>query len=211
MPRSHRLLAAAALTLALAVAASRASAGSLARPVHRSDSGVAGGGVEGVTLLRLHGGFSLPTGDFGDAFDTGLGFGANIAHGVGRNLLLSGGVAYHSFDGDGFGGDAHIVPITFNIESVFPSGGKIKPWIGGGVGLYNIDINTGTIVIPFFGPISASASETNFGVNFGGGIAARTGTKGVWGVGLKFHHVFEGDTFGSIDFMQLHGGYGFFL
>lgn len=211
MHRSHRLLAAAALTLALAAAPSKAAADSLARPVHRSDSGGSSGGVDGVTLLRLHGGFSLPTGDFGDAFDTGLGFGANIAHGVSRNLLLSGGVAYHSFDGDGFSGDAHIVPITFNIESVFPSSGKIKPWIGGGVGLYNVDVDTGTFVIPGFGIISASASETNFGINFGGGIAARAGAKGVWGVGIKFHHVFEGDTFDSIDFMQLHGGYGFFL
>jgi len=201
------LLATALLVL---VVAAEAFGASLERPVRRSER-QSGAGVEDVTLLRLHGGFSIPSGDFGDGFDTGFGIGANIAHGVSRSILLSAGVAYHHFDGNGFGGDASIVPLTFNIEGVFPSSGKIHPWIGGGIGAYDINVDTGPIVIPLFGIVSGSASETNMGFNFGAGIASKAGERGVWGVGFKFHHIFDGDTFDSIDFATLQGGYGFYL
>src|SRR5262245_43037458 len=186
MRRIHVVFAAAALLAAtFTPAAAFASLGSdvalesLSRPMHRSEEG-GRGGVDGITLLRLHAGFSLPSGDFGDGFDTGLGFGANIAHGISRTVILSGDVSFHNFDGNGFSGDATVVPITFNVEGVFPSGGKIHPWIGGGVGLYDIDVDTGTFFVPGFGLVSGgSVSETNFGLNFGGGIASRAGAKGV--------------------------------
>jgi opacity protein-like surface antigen len=200
----------AALSLLALAAAVPASAASFERPVRRSASSD-GAGVEGITLLRLHGGLSVPSGDFGDGFNSGIAFGADIAHGVGRSLLLSGGVAYHHFDGDGFNGHASIVPLTFNVEGLFPSSGKVHPWIGGGIGLYDVHVDTGTFVIPGFGAVSASASETNFGFNFGAGIGSRTGDRRVWGVGFKFHHIDGGDVFNDIEFATIQGAYGFFL
>ena len=210
MQRSRFILAAAAALLVFTFAAT-AHAESSARPVRRYDSdGGRSVGLHGATLLRVHGGLSFPTGDFGDAFDMGFGLGANIAHGVSRNVLLSGGVAYHHFDGNGFGGDASIVPITFNIEYLFPGSEKMHPYIGGGIGMYDVTVDTGTIVVPGFGAISASESETNFGINFGAGLAWRGHGNGVWGVGFRYHHI-DGDNFPDADFGTIQVGYGFFL
>lgn len=170
-----------------------------------------GSGVEGQTILRLHGGFSSPTGDFGDVFDGGLGFGVNVAHGIGRSVLLSMGVAYHGFDGDGFAADARVIPFTFNVDAFLPSSGRVHPWIGGGMGLYNVEVETDAIYVPLFGVTSVSADETNFGINFGAGLGAPAGSNGVWGVGLKYHHVFDGDIFSDLDFVTMQVGYGFYL
>lgn len=170
-----------------------------------------GMGLKGETILRLHGGFSGPTGDFGDVFDGGLGFGANVAHGISRNVLFSVGLAFHGFDGDGFPGDMSVMPFTFNLDAVLASSGRVKPWVGGGMGLYNLDFDTGPIVVPVFGVVSASESETNFGINFGAGFGAPAGERGVWGAGIKYHHVFEGDSFDDLGFLTLQVGYGFFL
>ncbi|HEY6571985.1 MAG TPA: outer membrane beta-barrel protein, partial [Candidatus Eisenbacteria bacterium] len=150
-------------------------------------------------------------GDFGDFFDGGLGVGVNVAYGVSRSVLLSAGLAYHTFDGNLLGTDATVIPFTFNVDAILPTSGSVHPWIGGGMGLYNVEIDSGTINVPFFGPISASVSETNFGFNLGAGFGAPAGSKGVWGAGLKYHHIFEGDTFSDLDFVTMQVGYGFYL
>ncbi len=201
------LLAAGMLTVTMV---SEVLAASAERPTRRARSSD-GPGVQGRTVLRLHGGLSSPTGDFGNAFDGGFGFGANIARGISRSVLFSVGVAYHGFDGDGFGGNATVIPFTFNLDAFLPNSGRVHPWVGGGLGLYNVEIDSGPIVVPFFGVISGSVSETNFGINFGAGFGAPAGDNGVWGAGLKFHHVFEGDTFTDLDFVTMQVGYGFYL
>ena len=205
-------IALSALSLLVSLIAAEALGAPAARPVRRHETSAAGGaGVEGTTLLRLHGGFSIPSGSFSDGFNTGIGVGADVAHGVSRSILLSAGVAYHHFGGEGFGGDASIVPITFNVDGLFPSSGKVHPWIGAGLGLYDIHVDTGLFVVPLFGLASGSASETNVGFNFGAGIASKANERGVWGVGFKFHHIFQGDRFNDIDFATLQGAYGFYL
>lgn len=208
MRRSIYMLLAAGLVAATMVP--DVFAASAERPARRAPRSE-GHGAQGQTILRLHGGFSSPTGDFGDVFDGGLGFGANIAHGISRSVLFSAGVAYHGFDGDGFAGDATVIPFTFNLDAFLPSSGRVHPWFGGGVGLYNVDIDTGPIFVPFVGVISGSVSETNFGINLGAGFGAPAGDSGVWGAGLKYHHIFEGDTFTDLDFVTLQVGYGFYL
>lgn len=208
MRRSMFVLLAAGLLAVTLV--SDVFAASAERPTRRSPRSE-GHGVQGQTLLRLHGGFSSPTGDFGDGFDGGLGFGANIAHGISRSVLFSAGVGYHGFDGDGFAGDATVIPFTFNLDTFLPSSGRVHPWVGGGIGFYNVEIDSGPIFVPFFGVISGSVSETNFGINFGAGFGTRAGERGVWGAGLKYHHIFEGDTFTDLDFVTLQVGYGFYL
>jgi opacity protein-like surface antigen len=204
-------MAAAVLAISFAVdAASAASAGAeSAGPARRSLR--EGRGVNDATLLRMHAGFAMPSGDFGDVFDGGFGFGLNIAHGISRSVLISAGVAYHGFDGEGFDADASITPVTLNLDAILPSSGRIKPWIGGGIGFYNVDVDTGPIVIPAFGTVSGSIDETNFGINLGAGFGAPAGASGVWGLGIKYHHVFEGDIFDETEFLTLQVGYGFFL
>ncbi|HEU4725583.1 MAG TPA: outer membrane beta-barrel protein [Candidatus Eisenbacteria bacterium] len=201
------LLAAGVLAVSMVSTAFAESAERPARRSLRTD----GAGVKGQTILRLHAGLSGPTGDFSDGFDGGLGVGANVAYGISRSVLFSVGVGLHNFDGDGFAGDATVVPFTFNFDAILPTSGRVHPWIGGGLGLYNVDIDTGPIVVPLFGVVSASASETNLGMNFGAGFGAPAGDRGVWGVGMKYHHIFEGDTFNDLDFITLQVGYGFFL
>jgi hypothetical protein len=209
MNRSAFAATVVALVLLATTDALAASAAGPARRQLRSDR--EGAGVEGLTMLRLHGGLTSPTGDLGDAFDGGLGIGADIAHGVSRSLFLVGGVAYHSFDGDGFAADASIVPITFGVATLLPSSGTVRPWLAGGIGFYDIDMDFGTIQIPTFGLVTVSDSETNFGFNFGAGFGAPAGERGAWGAGIKFHHVFDGDLFDDLDFLTVQVGYGFYL
>jgi hypothetical protein len=204
MPRPTIILLAIAFTAA--ALAPPASADSFARPSRRSVD-PAGAGVEGAKYIRLHLGLSVPTGNFNDNFDAGIGLGASFALGVSRTVLFSVGAGYHGFNGNGFDGDATIVPVTFNVENVFPSSGEVHPWIGGGVGLYNIDVESNAVILPPGG--SNSVSETNGGINLGVGFGAKSGERDVWGVGLRWHHVFEGDTFNDLDFLTLQGTYGF--
>ena len=195
-----------ALSFAAASLAAEASGASLARPQGRAPR-PAGAGVDGVTLLRLHVGLSAPTGNFNDDFDAGLGVGASVALGVSRTVLLSVGAAYHGFNGNGFDGDATIVPVTFNVENFFPSSGSVHPWIGGGFGLYNVEVESNAIILE--PGESNSVDETNTGIHFGAGIGSRSGDRDVWGVGLRYHHVFEGDRFNDLDFVTLQATYGF--
>src|SRR5688572_21064880 len=95
--------------------------------------------IEGRALGTVHIGMSSPTGDFGDFFDTGLGFGASIGYGISESVVLSLGLSHHSFDDEEFS-DAKvtITPVTFNADYVFRSGSSLMPWLGGGIGMYQV-------------------------------------------------------------------------
>jgi len=95
-------------------------------------------GFEGRTYLRFHGGISFPSGDFSNAVNSGLGLGASLGYGLGRNTILSGGVGYHRFGEDFQDGHVSIVPMTANIDYGFASSGRVRPWISGGLGLYHL-------------------------------------------------------------------------
>jgi opacity protein-like surface antigen len=194
--------------LALLSLAGTASADALGGPIlrHQDDYRYRDrtrGGFEGRTMLRIHAGISSPTGDFGDAFNTGLGIGGSVGYGLGRNTVLSGGVAYHHFGSESDDGHVNIVPITASIDYGFSTSGKVRPWISGGLGIYNVSL---TEEIPPFG--SVSDSEADFGVNFGFGIATRMGDRNTFGAGLKFHHI-EGNDFPDTDFFALQAGLAF--
>ncbi|HET9951121.1 MAG TPA: outer membrane beta-barrel protein [Candidatus Eisenbacteria bacterium] len=207
------LLALLTAPLVAASLAAGASGASLAPPEGGSTgSGGSGGtGVKAITVVRLHVGYTTPVENFNESFDGGLGLGFNLAHGVTRSILLSLGAAYHHFSGDGNGVDATIVPVTFNAEGLLPSSGDIHPYLGCGLGFYNISLDSDVIVRPPGGTESESIHETNLGVNFGAGIASKSGERGLWGVGLRYHHTFEGELFNDLDFVTFQASYGFFL
>src|SRR5689334_24728326 len=116
--------------LLLLVLASTASADALSGPRrnreypgeegYRSDRG---GGFEGHTMLRVHIGLSMPSGDFDNAVNTGWGLGGSLGYGIGRNTVLSGGVAYHHFGEDGASGHVGIVPVTAAVDYGFNTRG----------------------------------------------------------------------------------------
>jgi len=163
-------------------------------------------GVEGQTILGLHLGVSSPTGDFDTIYNSGLGFGASIGYGVSRSVLLSFEVSHHSFDGDLPNDDASITPVTFNADYILPTGGRVIPWIGGGIGPYHhheeVDDAQGGVLF--------DDSETAFGYNLGAGIAGPIAQRTLLGGGFRFHHV-SGDRLLDAEFWTFQVGLGFVL
>jgi opacity protein-like surface antigen len=161
------------------------------------------GGFEGRTMLRVHAGISGATGDFDDAVNTGWGLGASVGYGVSRNVVLSGGVAYHRFGEQFVNGHVSIVPVTMSVDYGFASSGQVRPWISGGLGLYHVGEEVA--VSPF---ATTSDSEDDFGVNFGFGIAMPLSPRTAFGAGFKFHHI-DGNNFPDTDFLALQAGLAF--
>jgi opacity protein-like surface antigen len=129
-----------------------------------------------------------------------------VAHGVSRNVLLSGGFGYHNLDGDGFSGSADIIPLTFNADVVFPMEGKVHPWIGGGLGAYSINME-----IDEGGIFAFDEGETNLGINLGMGLGGPMGATTTWGAAFRYHSIFEGDVFNDLQFVTFQFGVGFLL
>jgi len=161
-------------------------------------------GFEGETMLRVHGGMSSPTGDFDSAVNTGWGLGASLGYGIGANTVLSWGVAYHRFGEEFADGHVGVTPVTMAVDYGFHTGGRVRPWISGGLGLYHIAEKTTEQVAPATF-IVTSDSENDFGFNFGFGIAMPTSGRSSWGAGLKFHHI-VGNNFPDTNFIALQAG-----
>jgi len=157
------------------------------------------GGFEGRTYLRFHGGISFPSGDFSNAVNSGLGLGGSLGYGLGRNTILSGGVAYHHF-GDDAGGHVSIVPVTAAVDYGFSSSGRVRPWISAGLGLYHL---SDTVILS--PTLEATDSENDLGFNLGFGIAMPTSGRSAWGVGFKYHHI-SGSNFPDTNFLALQAG-----
>jgi opacity protein-like surface antigen len=118
---------------------------------------------------------------------------------------VSGGVAFHHFGDEGIDGHTNIVPITAGIDYGFNSRGTVRPWIGGGLGVYNVSFEDD---VPGTGIVSDS--EADFGFNLGLGIAAPMNSTTAWGAGFKYHHV-SGNDFIDSDFITFQGGFAFEL
>jgi opacity protein-like surface antigen len=163
---------------------------------------------DGQTMATVHLGISSATGDFGDVFDSGLGFGASIGYGVSRHVVLSANVSHHEFDSDFPDVEASTTPFTFNADYAFPTRGKIVPWIGGGIGVYNVELE----IDDYFGPgDDLSEDESNFGFNLGAGIAGPISRRTLLGGGFRYHFVSEGDEFDDSPFFTVQFGLGFLL
>ncbi len=210
----RQLISGAALAALLVTFAVSASAESSAKPPRRVTAREhnvwRGGGVQDHWILKLHGGLSMPTGDYADAFGTGWGGGMSVGYGVSRNVLLSGAVAYHRFDGQLFSDDhSSITPWTMGVEVRIPTEGTVKPWVGGGFGLYHYTFTEPAFVAPL-GIGSISVSENDPGINLGMGIAMPVSPRAAFGAGFKFHHVF-GNDFIDADFLTLQTGFALTL
>jgi opacity protein-like surface antigen len=194
------------LIAADAIAASLGLAGD--RPARRRwvrSRAADGYGVKDQTIVRVHGGLSAPIGNFGDRYGSGVGLGGSIGYGVGENVLLSGGLAYHRFDHEQFTNrDVSITPVTINVDFAIPTQGRAVPWVGVGTGVYHIGESVEN------GNTTVSISENNFGINFGVGVGAPVSARTLFGAGLKFHYV-AGDDLIDTPFFTFQMGFGFVL
>lgn len=189
--------------------ASGAWAESLERPVRRSASRGRvwhGEGFQGRTILRVNAGFSVPTGDTGDAFESGWGIGASVGYGVSRNVLLSWGIAYHEFDSEFTSGRLAVTPVGMSADVALPTSGRVRPWLSTGLGLYHVSEKI-PVLIPPFGLVTASDSENDLGISLGMGITTPISPRTAFGAGFKVHHVFGSD-FPDTDFITFQVGLG---
>lgn len=159
-------------------------------------------GIQSRVLASLHVGLSSPSGDLGDAFNSGLGFGGTIGYGVSRNILLSFGLSHHEFDSDVFTDEkVSVTPMTFNGDYVFTTGSKIRPWVGAGIGAYHVNDQ-----IDGF----PDDDETTFGWSLGAGLAGPISRRTLLGGGFRYHSV-SGNNLPDSEFFTVQLGVGFFL
>jgi opacity protein-like surface antigen len=159
-------------------------------------------GINQRVLASVHVGLSSPTGDLGDAFNSGLGFGGTIGYGVSRSVLLSFALSHHEFDSDVFTDEqVSVTPMTFNADYVFTTGSRIRPWVGGGIGAYHV--NDQIVGFP-------DDDETTFGFSLGAGLAGPISRRTLVGGGFRFHSV-SGNNLPDSEFFTLQVGLGFFL
>lgn len=163
--------------------------------------------IEGRTIATIHLGVSSPSGDFDEIFNSGIGFGGSIAYGISRSVLLSFELSHHDFDGDFPRDDASVTPMTFNAAYVFPTGGRIIPWAGGGIGAYQHHEQIEDGIAP---GVDFDDDETAFGYNFGAGIGGPVARRTLLGAGFRFHHV-DGDRLLDANFWTFQVGLGFEL
>ena len=141
--------------------------------------------VEAQVRFGLAGGMSLPQADAGDLFDSG--FHGQVMLGFGMIALpvkLRADLSYHNFgakdDGLLLENDDELRVISGAINAIATMGGiGVKPYLTGGMGLYNSEITD-------------AESATDFGIN--GGIGLEFSLTGLSAfLEVRYVNVFVGD------------------
>jgi opacity protein-like surface antigen len=169
----HRhVFATAALALGVAVAAPSAAAQDVA-------------GTRAVSF-GIAGGATLPVGDASDFYDTGFNLMGSIN--VQPAYMPVGArfdVMYHSLGGKDVGifeaEDLNILAGNANVVLTVSNTGTVRPYVLGGVGIYNLDAG------------GSSESVTKFGLNGGGGIEFDVGGFNTF-VEARLHSIFTEDS-----------------
>ena len=158
--------------LALATAAGAAGAQSSTRPFS----------------LGLSGGASFPTGDAGDGLNTGFIVAGHV--GVQPSVSPVGlrfDVMYNRWDLDNVDANFRSLAGTANAMLMFPTarGSTVRPYVSGGVGLYNTKLSSETTG----GGTFTSDGETDFGLNAGAGLDFGLSGLSTF-VEVRYHSVF---------------------
>jgi hypothetical protein len=158
----------------------------------------------GGVYFRLFGGATLPTGDVGEAFDTGWRGGGTIGWqlaGIPVGFDLD--VAYDRLSGGDVNGfeleDQGITSGTANVRWDYQGQGAVGFYVAGGGGIYyfhSYDVSTPLLTdqrlrLGYSGG-SSSDSETKFGLNGGAGITVGRGNMRFF-VEARYHSVFTED------------------
>jgi opacity protein-like surface antigen len=125
-------------------------------------------GTTRPVTIGISAGLSQPIGDFGDAVKTGYAVQGHV--GFEPATLPVGFRAdaiFHQFGFDNVDANYRILGGNGNIVFRVPTQGGVRPYVLGGVGLYNLKANYDDAIVP---GQTLDASTTKFGVNAGGGI-----------------------------------------
>ena len=150
-------------------------------------AGTAGAQLAGSRAVSfgLAGGATLPLGDVADAYDVGFNLMGLVN--VQPAFLPVGArfdVSYHSLGGssDLAGiGDLNVFAGTANAVLTVSNTGSVRPYVLGGLGVYNLDTD------------GVTESVTKFGLNGGGGIEFGLGGFNTF-LEARFHSVFTEDS-----------------
>jgi Outer membrane protein beta-barrel domain len=147
----------------------------------------------------LNAGIGIPVGDFGDEF--GVGFAGGVyadywtkpSTAFGVDILGNFHGGKDSFTDPAFPGvsfDSNVSIYEFGVHGLWapPAQGKTQPWLKYGLGLYNSKLTVEG------GGIKEDTSDSNFGLNGGGGIDLKSNPSMHIGIGGIYHYVFTEDT-----------------
>jgi opacity protein-like surface antigen len=141
--------------------------------------------VHAQMSLGLGGGAAVPTGTMADG--VGTGWSSQIVARIkpaASPLGLQVDGFYNRFGLDGVDGHSRFLGATANALYAFPSASRARPYLLGGIGVYN---GKATIT-----GVGSSNSETKFGANAGAGFDVAVGQRAsVYGEG-RFHAIFKG-------------------
>jgi opacity protein-like surface antigen len=142
----RRMTACAAALLAVSASTAHAQAAAAARPVS----------------FGVSGGLSIPTGDFGDFFESGYNVGALLEFTPRVSpvaIRIEGDYQRFAVKGGDSETDLRMISGTANALFKFGSAAVVRPYVIGGLGLFNVG-STG----------DDGESENKFGYNVGGGL-----------------------------------------
>ncbi len=136
--------------------------------------------------LGFGGGAAVPTGSFGDGNTTGWSsqLVARVKPGSSPvGLQLDGFYNRFGLEG-GIDGNTRLMGGTANAVFAFPGASRARPYLIGGVGLYN-----GKVTV-----LGTSASQTDLGANAGAGFDVAVGKRAAVFAEGRFHAIFMDET-----------------
>ena len=158
----------------------------------------------GTTWFGINGGMGFPTGDYGDVASNGWQVGANVAQSMNDTWSVGADLGFHSWAGSKdanaaaaaiFGPGSEIkwnaIQATGNLMANFPTQGMAKPYVKGGLGLYNVKSKLESPAG------NDDVSKSKFGFNLGGGMNFATHGNMQWGFEGAYHIIPAKDDFGA--------------
>lgn len=156
----------------------------------------AGSAFAGTTWLGGNAGIGFPTGDYGDLAATGWHLGATGTHMMNDRWGFGGDLGYHSwgasdelnaateaFYGPGSEWSWSALQFTGHAMYRFPSNSNVKPYVKAGLGIYSLSAKLNS-------PSGdASDSQSELGMNFGGGMNIMSKGNMMWGFDGTYHIV----------------------
>lgn len=172
---------------------------------------VVGTANAGSNWVGFNGGAGIPTGDYGNAANTGWNLGVSGTHMIDDQWGFGADVGYLAW---GASDDLNALAVTtigpgseFNWSAIqatahgvmqFPTQGSVHPYAQVGMGLYSMDLK---LKSPSG---NQSTSKSELGYNVGGGVNFPTSSNMKWGISGAYHIVPTGSDYGSdVNFFSL--------
>jgi opacity protein-like surface antigen len=147
---------------------------------------------------------AIPMGAFGDAAGVGFGATGTFMYRVAKQIDLTGTIGFLRFGYSDVDGSFKTIPILFGGRYYFTPG-KVQPYGAAEIGFhfssYSIEVPSQTFFGQTIGGGTQSASSTNFGLGFGGGVLVEVSKKLQFDGGLQYNLITtEGSSSGYISF-----------